>query len=39
MMDITKGTLESEISKALTHWEKNISEEVRYLLNQIYYEI
>ena len=22
MMDITKGTLESEISKALTHWEK-----------------
>ena len=22
MMDVTKGTLESEISKALTHWEK-----------------
>ena len=22
MMDMTKGTLESEISKALTHWEK-----------------
>ena len=21
-MDMTKGTLESEISKALTHWEK-----------------
>src|SRR6476620_4490542 len=22
MLDVTKGTLESEISKALTHWEK-----------------
>ena len=23
MMDKSKGTLESEISQALTHWEKN----------------
>ena len=38
-MDKSKGTLEAEISKALTHWEKNYLGRGQYLLNQISYEI
>ena len=38
-MDKTKGTLEAEISKALTHWEKNYLGRGSVSANQISYGI